>query len=98
VNATLTPRLMVGSLLLFTIRGLLLWVLVPLTTVAYLLIGVAWRSYGVTLARTLGWVDLNLIATIQRIVLRPFFRNRTEWVSIRKIPNVTHRIRFADPA
>jgi hypothetical protein len=92
-----TPKVWVGSLLLFWIRGLLLWILVPVTTLGYVFVGLGWRSYGVTLARTLGWEDLNLIATLQRIALRPFFNERTHWVPIRDVPRVTHRIRFTDP-
>jgi hypothetical protein len=46
--------------------------------------------------RFLGWVDLNMIACLQRSILRPLVRAPLDWVLVRDMPQVTHRLR-ADP-
>jgi hypothetical protein len=51
----------------------------------------------ITLTRTLGWADLNLVSVLQGTVLRPWFAERQAWVSARDIPGVTHRINWLDP-
>jgi hypothetical protein len=88
----------VGGLALLFIRGVLLWVVVPLSTIVWVFGALGFRRRGVTLAHFLGWVDLNLIACLQRTVLRPFFRSPVPWVPGNAMPQVTHRLLWADPA
>lgn len=59
-----------------------------------------WESetQGVGLRQFLGWVDLNLMAFLSRIVLRPLFRDPVPWIGWREMAHVTHRVRFIDGA
>jgi len=78
-------------------RGLLLWLVVPVT-LALWLVGVwHWRRRGVHLGELLGWADLNLIAGLQRSVLRPVVRQPLGWITLGGATGVTHRIGIADP-
>ena len=88
-----------AALRLLLVRGVLLWLVVPIAVVVWLVGGLLlFRPRGISLARFLGWVDLNLVACLQRSVLRPVFRARVSWVHPREMPNVTHRVRPLDPA
>jgi hypothetical protein len=83
---------------LLMIRGLLLWLVVPLATVLWLPLWPLLRAQNVSIGQFLGWVDLNLVALIERTVLRPLLRNRFPWTAVRAMPDVTHRIGILDPA
>lgn len=88
----------VAGLALLVIRGLLLWVVVPLAVASWLVGWPFWRRNGSSLGNLLGWADLNLIASIERSVLRPFVRKPLSWVTVNDIPNVDHEISFTDLA
>jgi len=88
----------VSRLLLLLVRGVLLWVVVPVSAVVWLCLAIRLRRRGVGLGRFLGWVDLNLVAALQRTVLRPFFPSPLRWTRWREIETVTHRVGRLDPA
>jgi len=87
----------VGSLAVLLVRGVLLWVVVPLAAIAWPFVALRLRRRGATFGRYLGWVDLNLIAGLQRTILRPLVRAPSNWVPAREMPQVTHRLRATDP-
>jgi len=78
-------------------RGLLLWLVVPVTFALWLVGLRHWRRRGVGLGKLLGWADLNLIAGLQRSVFRPVVRQPLDWTPLAGAPGVTHRIRISDP-
>jgi hypothetical protein len=87
---------MAGLLLLF-LRGILLWAIVPLAMCMWPFTYPSLRRSGVGIGQFLGWVDLNLMASLSQIVLRPLFRGPVPWVRWPEMPHVTHRLRFIDP-
>lgn len=80
-------------LVLLFIRGVLLWLLVPLGFVVWVL-GAVWLiGRGATLGKFLGWLDSNFIIILERTLLRPFFAEPTHpWVPFADIAGVTHRV------
>ncbi len=86
----------VGGLAALFIRGVLLWVGVPFATCGWLVIRVVRPGRGVRLGQFLGWIDLNLIACIQRTLIRPLVRSPAEWVPASAMTQVTHRLRAVD--
>lgn len=87
----------VGGLLVLFARGLLLWVVVPVAACGWVFVASRLRQRGVTFGQFLGWVDLNLIATLQRTIFRPFVRQPAERVPVVEMHRVTHRLRVIDP-
>lgn len=83
---------------LLVVRGLLLWIVIPVGFIAWLLFG--W-VLGVGPGQFLGWVDLNLIAALQRVLVhsvngeRPM--PRVDFVPIGKLRSVRHRVSVLDP-
>ena len=94
VNDSAEPRRnsVVGGFAVLVIRGILLWVVVPLATFWWLIMKVVRRGRGVTLGQFIGWCDINLIAGIQRSVMRPVVRWPADWVPASAMPEVTHRV------
>ena len=86
------------GLLLLLVRGVLLWLVVPLAAVTWLLLGPAMRRREVSIGSFIGWADLNLIAAPQRGLFRPFINEPLSWTPWRELPDVTHRVRSVDPA
>lgn len=91
-------KLIIGGFLLLMIRGFALWILVPLGFIWWVIAWLHWHRKHVGLGQLLGWMDLNLIALIQRSVLRPFWPRSQPWVRLARVPEVTHRVRRLDPA
>jgi hypothetical protein len=86
----------VPALILLVTRGFLLWFVIPAAIAVYVLSFA--RSRGTSsLGQYLGWVDLNLIALIERTVLRPVVREPMSWTPRKEIRTVTHRIGIFDP-
>ena len=85
-----------AGLLLLSIRGLLLWIVVPLATVAWAAIKFLTRAKRVTYGQYLGWVDLNLIAILHASLLRPLIRNRMKRIPFAEMNEVTYRMRILD--
>jgi len=92
------PRSVCGGLLLLLIRGGLLWVVIPLSFGWWCCAWPFLRRRQVRLAQFLGWVDLNLVAGIERTVLRPLIRVRRDWTPASAMSTVSHRIGFLDIA
>jgi hypothetical protein len=90
-------RGIIGGLSLLLIRGLLLWLVVPLGLVLWLLLWPLLRARRVRLGQFLGWMDLNLVALLQHSLLRPLFVSRAPWIPASGLPSVSHRIGFLDP-
>lgn len=94
-----SPRMSVGAgFVLLMLRGVLLWIVVPIGILAWLFLGVILPRRGVTMGQFLGWLDLNLIAVIERTVLRRWVRSPLPWTPAADLPKVTHRVRALDPA
>ena len=91
-------RALLGMVALLVLRGVLLWLLVPVAACIWLLLARPLRRHGVGLGAFLGWFDLNLVACLQRSVCRPFLEARSPWVHPRDLPHITHRVRIIDPA
>lgn len=77
------------------VRGVLLWLLVPLAVIVWPVALVVSPGRKPTLGAFVGWADLNLIAALQR-VLRA--RNALRWIPLKEAASVTHRVGVLDPA
>jgi hypothetical protein len=97
-ESDLSQNSFTANLVLLFLRGILLWLVVPVATISWLVLWIGLRRRGVSLGRFLGWVDLNLVAALSRTVLRPLFRNPARWVPVSDMPQVTHRVHPLDPA
>lgn len=85
-------------LCLLFIRGVLLWLVVPVATIVWLFGAYWFVRDGASLGQFLGWVDNNFLIVIERSLLRPFFEKPTHpWVPYVNIAEVTHRISLLDP-
>jgi hypothetical protein len=70
------------ALVLLLLRGVLLWIVIPAGFVAWLFFH-SWIQRA-TLGGCLAWYDVNLIAFLQRVLLRQFIPKPTvEWVPVR---------------
>ncbi|GAA1822512.1 hypothetical protein [Agromyces salentinus] len=99
-NATREALGDVAALALLVLRGLLLWILIPLGFVLWLVI-FGW-SARVGLGTFLGWLDLNLTAALQRALGLPVrgkgSKRSAEFVPMRLMQSVKHRIHIVrDP-
>jgi hypothetical protein len=84
----------IGLLLILLVRGVLLWIVVPISIGWWLLatpIDALTGRPHVRLAQTIGWADLNLIALLTLGRLVPF-------VSWSQASKVEHRVSLVDPA
>jgi hypothetical protein len=88
----------IPGLLLLGIRGIALWLVIPVSLIAWPCLWPILRRRNTRLSQFLGWVDLNLISAIEHSVLRPLIAVPFPWTSPRELPNVTHRIGISDPA
>ena len=81
---------------LLIIRGILLWLVAPLSLLLWLIVGPLFR---IPLGPFLGWVDLNLMSAISSSVLRLWIpRAAYPSVPFGGARHVTHRMRFTDLA
>jgi hypothetical protein len=82
---------------LLAVRGLLLWILIPLGFVLWLLV-FSWTGR-VGPGAFLAWLDLNLLAALQRVLLRSASGQppmpRVEFVPLRRLQFVSHRVHLA---
>lgn len=88
----------IAGLALLCLRGVLLWIVIPLAALAWLPVSVRLRRRGVKLGQFLGWIDLNLVAFLERTILRPLFCSPIQWTPTRAMPEVTHRVGALDLA
>jgi hypothetical protein len=87
----------VGGVAFLFLRGVLLWVVVPVGSVWWLVAWPWFRSRRVRLGQVLGWLDLNLVAAISHTVFRPLLRQPARYWRTDEMPAVTHRILVIDP-
>jgi len=84
---------------LLAVRGLLLWLVVPLALLLWLLLtpmrAILHRSF-ISPGKVIGWADLNLTAAVGHILIRPFGRpvGFTPWSGM---ASVDHRVSVIDP-
>ena len=85
------------GIVLLTLRGVLLWLVLPLGCVAWLFVAPWLHKRDVKIGQFLGWIDHNVIALIQRSLLRPFYRDAAQpWLSTRNMSSVEHRVGMGD--
>ncbi len=96
----LEPMKAVGGFVVLLVRGVLLWVLVPVVSVAWVLSFPLARLLGhrVALGQALGWADLNMTALLQRGLPTAVLSKRLPFVPWREMGQVSHRIQMLDPA
>ncbi len=88
----------IPGLVILLVRGVALWFVIPIGALCWMVASPVMRRRGVGLGQLLGWLDLNLIALIERGLLKPLIRMPSAWTPIAELPNVTHRVRLFDPA
>lgn len=78
-----------GQLVMLLLRGLLLWVVIPIAVLSWIVLGPITTA---SLGACVGWFDLNLIVFLQRVVLRPLTRESpVSWVPLSKMKTTEHR-------
>ncbi len=85
---------------LLLVRGLILWIVIPVGFVLWLLV-FGWLLR-VGPGQFLGWLDVNLIAALQRVLIRPVGGELpmpiVEFVPFRMLRSVSHRVHLVyDP-
>ena len=70
---------------------------IPLGLVAWVVLTPWVLPRRISLGQFWGWLDLNLVAGMQRSIFRPAFATRRSWVPARELPTVQHRVSFLDP-
>jgi hypothetical protein len=88
----------IESIALLIIRGVLLWVVMPLVAVVWVLsapVRLVTR-HPLPLRCFLGWLDLNLIAVLERTILRPIAENPQSFVPWSLARTTEHRVGFTD--
>jgi hypothetical protein len=86
-------------LLLFCVRGVLLWLVVPLAFCLWILLllprAVFGRTY-VSPGKVIAFADLNLSAAIGLLLLRPLGKD-VPFTSWSELETIEHRVRIVDP-
>jgi hypothetical protein len=77
------------GLIILTLRGFLLWLIIPAGVVAWLTY--FWWARSASLGQCLGWFDYNLIALLQRGLRRFIPHPTAHWMPSRKMSTVSHR-------
>lgn len=94
---SLTPADPIAGVAVLILRGLLLWVLVPVGFIAWILMSPWLLHKGVGPAKFLGWLDSNFTVLLERSLLRPWFPKPTHsWTSVKDMSKVKHRIGAGD--
>lgn len=89
IQGGLLTRTMVAG-----IRGLLLWIVIPVGTLAWIFV-VVWMR--VSLGAFLGWIDINVFCALGRIfALQRFGVEIFDWVPWSEARSLKHRIVFLD--
>ena len=83
----------VAWVILLTLRGLLLWIVIPLGTLAWL-VSVAFTRR--SLAVFLRWSDANMVSVLESTILRPLFPQPVRWFTLREAADVRYRVRASD--
>ena len=86
-----------GALALLAIRGFLLWLVIPLGTLAWAVSFQALRTPAVTLGAYLGWIDNNIAFLLVNGPFSMSFPNSpVRWIPSANRAAVKHRIGFSD--
>jgi hypothetical protein len=86
-----------GGVVVLVLRGVLLWLVVPIAVLAWPIVRSRLRKSGVSLGQYLGWIDLNLVACLQRLATPILVRHPIAWTPRANLAQVTHRLRATDP-
>ena len=87
----------IGALAFLTIRGILLWLIVPLGALIWVLTLQQLRETRVSLGAFLGWIDNNVAFVLVRGPFEPVFpTTRIAWIPTSKRSTVVHRIGVGD--
>jgi len=85
----------VAFLIWLLLRGLYLWVLVPVGAIAGLLLYGSLRRQEATLGQFIGWLDLIVMAAVFHSILRPFGHAKDiPWIPWSEVRTVSHRVRI----
>jgi hypothetical protein len=88
----------ISGLLVLIVRSFLLWVVIPLGFIAWGFFLPWLLKRGASLGQFLGWVDLNVVAMLQRVMAVRVVDGRVHpWLRAKEISNVTHRIKWNAP-
>ena len=82
--------------MLLTVRHAFLWMVAIVATLVWVAAFPWMLRRGATLGRFLGWIDLNFIAFLEHVILRPFFAAPIPWAPINRMSCVRHRITFEE--
>ena len=87
----------VPAFILVIVRGLALYLLIPLAFVLWL-VALLWIGrYSKSLPQFITWVDYNFSVSLIRGPLRPLIpKPRAEWLPLRRIKEMTARTQFFD--
>lgn len=92
-----TPLPPLPALLLLFIRGLALWLLIPIAFVFWIVAFIWLARYTKSLPQFISWVDYNFVVSLERGPLRllipqPF----SEWLPLRRIGELKARTNLND--
>jgi hypothetical protein len=87
----------VSGFLFLCVRGLLLWIVVPVAALAWMVGWPYWHHKRVGISQMLGWADLNLAAGLMRTIFRPVVQDPLRWCPLDEAGTVTHRVGFTAP-
>jgi hypothetical protein len=87
-----------GLLAFYLLRGVLLWILVPVAWLIWAFSWPIWKKRNVRAGQFIGWADLNFQALLHRSLFRPFVKEPVAPVPVSGIPQVTHRVGWTDAA
>lgn len=89
----------IALFVLLVVRGLLLWLVIPIAFLGWLVISPIRLALGkpyITPGKRIGWADRNLTAIIAQVLARPFGR-RSGFTPWSRVPSVEHRVSIIDP-
>jgi len=87
----------VGAFMLLTVRGFLLWLVIPFGTLAWGVSLQALRTPAVSLGAYLGWIDNNIaFLLVNGPFSLSFPHSPVRWVASKDRAAVKHRIGFTD--
>ena len=88
-----------ATLLFLCLRGILLWLVIPIACCVWLVILVArlilHKPY-LAVGKIVGWADLNLSAVLGQVLLR-HLGHRLPFISWSQVNQVNHRVHLVDP-
>lgn len=83
---------------LWLLRAFLLWIYVLIAVLFWPIALILARGAKTAIPEFVGWVDLNMVAMLQRTLFRPFIKNRIAWTPFSQVADVRHRPSWFDSA